>query len=99
MPSHLLAFLLSTDVLSPHCFQITIKLSIIQKSKHLGQGKMGKTIQSGNGRKCFLQVYQTAIPTSDILKLLIWALLKFLIQKTRVDLYVWLPDRVERAED
>jgi len=49
MPSHLLDFLLSTDVLNPHCFQITIRLSVIQRPRHLGPGKTGKAIQSGDG--------------------------------------------------
>lgn len=38
-----------TGVLSSHCFQITIILSVIHRPRHLGQGKKGKAIQSGNG--------------------------------------------------
>lgn len=63
MPPHLLDFLFSTDVLSQYCFQITIRLSIIQRPRHLGQGKMGQSILIRLGRKCFLKACLQDIPT------------------------------------
>lgn len=63
MPPHLLDFLFSTDVLSQYCFQITIRLSIIQRPRHLGQGKMGQSILIRLGRKCFLKACLKDIPT------------------------------------
>jgi hypothetical protein len=63
MPPHPLDFLLSADVLSLYCFQITIRLSIIQRFRHLGQEKMGQFILIRLGRKCFLKACPKNIPT------------------------------------
>lgn len=64
MPPHLLDFLFSTHVLSQYCFQITIRLSITQRPRHLGQGKkMGQSILIRLGRKCFLKACLKDIPT------------------------------------